>query len=99
MRPVCNDFPKRLVDVAHSECEVIQLLPFAIASEELALGRIPVELQSLCRGGTLQLDPHPPLVDPPPPRDLHAHHLSVEFNGTVEISDPNPPVEKLREKS
>src|SRR5438093_1346344 len=43
MRPFCNDFPKRLVDVAHSECEVVQLLPFAIASEELAVGGIPVE--------------------------------------------------------
>src|SRR5207249_3245248 len=94
-----DDFLERVTDVGDSERQVVQLLPFAIWGEKLALGRIPVELESLCRGGTLQLDPHAAVVHPPPPRDLHSHHLPVKLDRAFEVSHPDSGVEVLRENS
>src|SRR3989442_7792258 len=89
MRPIRNDFPKRFVHVAYPECEVVQLLPFSIASEELALGGIPIEFEPLRRVRALQFDPYASVVHPSSPRDLHAHHLSVELDRAVEVPDSN----------
>src|SRR6266705_1640179 len=94
-----DDFFERSTDIGDPEREVVQLLAFAISREKLALGGIPVELQSLCRGGTLQLDPHATVVHPPPPRDLHSHHLPVKLDRAFEVSHPDSGVEVLRENS
>src|SRR3989442_14938792 len=81
-----NDFSEHATDVGDPEREVVQLLSFAIWGEKLALGRIPVELQSLCGVGTLYLDPHSAMLHPPPPRDLHSHHLPVKLDRAFEVS-------------
>src|SRR3989449_7284867 len=39
------------------------------------------------------------MVHPPPPRDLHSHHLPVKLDRAFEVPHPDSRVEVLREKS
>src|SRR5437016_5522142 len=95
-RSLRDEFSEGVRDIGDAERQVVEFLALAVRREELALRRIPVELEPLGRTGAPKLNPHAAVAHRPLPGDFHAQHVAVEPNRAFEVAHPYSRVEVFR---